>query len=275
MYANLSNPGKSFQVKRFLKIIAFLSSAFLLATGCQDTKSRMTDFVTAYNKEAAYVSSQFVRSTSAKADYRQRIIQIRVVTTYNLNDTENEFIKQVMPGMMMDLLKSQPLAKKLIEAGIKFEITYFTQSLSEISVVTIDKKKLEELDKVKSNSLNEPGFNNPGKNEPANQLDMMLVTLNKSLPFTDKSSGMIIFKVDQNSMGDLVYHVHTPKALEAPVKTKAGIELMRSEMLRYGNLQKNMHEFSRFNISAIKYVYYDLKGKKLNEVRLTAADIQQ
>lgn len=274
MYANLQKPGISFQVKRFLKIMAALAVVFLFATGCQDTKSRMTDFVTAYNKDAAYVGSQFVRSTSAKADYRQRTIQIRVVTSYNLNDTENDFIKQVMPSMMMELLKSQPVAKKLIEAGIKFEITYFTQSLSEISVVTIDKKKLEELDKATPSTLDEPGFSKPNKNEPASQLDMMLVTLNKSLPFTDKSSGMIIFKVDQNSMGDLVYHVRTPKALEAPVKTKAGIELMRSEMLRYGNLQKIMNEFSRFNISAIKYIYYDQKGKKLNEIHLTSADIK-
>lgn len=233
----------------------------------------MAAFVKAYNEQAQYSNSPSVRSTSAEADYKEKIIKIKVVTTYNLSDPEINFIKQAMPKMMMELLRQQPSSSSLVKEGVKFEVTYYTEGLSEISSITLDKKKIEELNKATPDVLNnDPSFINPNAKVPS-PFEQILAALNKSLPYTDPSTGATIFRIDQNRMGDLVYHVRTPNELARPLKTQVGLDLMKSEILRSGKLKKLIAGFSRFQISAVKYIYYDEKGNQINELRLTTADL--
>jgi hypothetical protein len=235
----------------------------------------MADFVKAYNEQARYSNSPSVSWTSAEADYKRKIIKIKVITTYSISDPETDFIKQAMPNMMMELLRQQTTSNKLINKGVIFEITYFTAKLSEIASATLDKKKMEELSKVAPDEHNnDPGFLNPKTSTPSSPFEQILVALNKSLPYTESSTGATIFKIDQNEIGDLVYHVRTPKDLAGPLKTQAGVALMKSEILRTGKLKKLISGFSKFQISAVKYIYYDEKGKKINELRLTTADLK-
>ncbi|RQO78888.1 hypothetical protein DBR40_03955 [Pedobacter sp. KBW01] len=276
MYKLLQHPTTSFRSKfhfELFTLTALLLSLFFFA-GCRDSRDGMADFIKAYNEQARYTNTASVSSTSAEADYKEKIIKIKVVTTYSASDPESNFIKQAMPGMMMELLRQQPSSNKLIKDGVKFEITYYTEKLSEILSATLDKKKMEELSKATPDALNnDPSFINPKAKAPSSPIEQILAALNKSLPYTDASNGATIFRIDQNRLGDLVYHVRTPKDLAGPLKTKAGVELMKSEILRSGKLKKLMSGFRKFQINAVKYVYYDQKGNQINELRLTTADL--
>ncbi len=264
------SPYKS-NFKRFALNILFLTTLF--SAGCKDSRDYMAAFVKAYNEQAQYSNSPSVRSTSAEADYKEKIIKIKVITTYNLSDPEINFIKQAMPKMMMELLRQQPSSSSLVKEGVKFEVTYYTEGLSEISSITLDKKKIEELNKATPDVLNnDPSFINPNAKVPS-PFEQILAALNKSLPYTDPSTGATNFRIDQNRMGDLVYHVRTPNELARPLKTQVGLDLMKSEILRSGKLKKLIAGFSRFQISAVKYIYYDEKGNQINELRLTTADL--
>jgi len=266
-----SFPGK-FQFRLFT-LATFLLGA-LFSAGCRDSLNDMADFTKAYNEQARYANAPSVSWTSAVADYKKKIIKIKVVTTYSISDPETDFIKQAMPNMMMELLKQQATSNKLINDGVKFEITYYTAKQSEISSATLDKKKMEEMSKATPDALNnDPGSLNPKTNTPSSPFEQILVALNKSLPYTESSTGATIFKIDQNKLGDLVYHVRTPKDLAGPLKTQNGIELMKSEILRSGKLKKLISGFDKFQISAVKYIYYDEKGNQINELRLTTADL--
>ncbi|WP_184469452.1 hypothetical protein [Pedobacter sp. AK013] len=247
----------------------------LAITGCKDSRDQMAKFVKDYNDGATYRNIQSVSRTSAEADYKNKIIKIKTVTTFSISDPENNFIKQIMPNMMMETLKNQPLSRQMLDKGVKFEIIYYTDNLSEISSIIVDKKKMDELNSATADVLNnQPSIINPKPHAPTSELGAMLAALNKSLPYTDPSSGMTIFRVDQNRIGDLVYHVRAPKDLVNPLKTEAGISLVKSEILRSGKLSKMLNSFVRFNITAVKYIYYDQKGNQLNELRLTTADFR-
>lgn len=253
-------------------LLIFLT-ILLASNGCKDSRDQMAKFVKDYNDGASYRNIPSVSRTSAEADYKNKIIKIKTVTTFAISDPENNFIKQIMPNMMMESLKNQPSSRQMLDEGVKFEIIYYTDNLSEISSMVLDKKKIEELNSSTANVLNnQPSVINPKPHAPTSELGGMLAALNKSLPYTDPSSGMTIFRVDQNRMGDLVYHVRAPKALVNPLKTEAGISLVKSEILRSGKLSKMLSAFERFNITAVKYIYYDQKGNQLNELRLTTAD---
>ncbi|KIA96256.1 hypothetical protein OC25_04065 [Pedobacter kyungheensis] len=246
----------------------------MFSTGCKNPINDMAVFVNAYNEQARYARTPSVSWTSAVADYKRKTIKIKVITTYAISDPETDFIKQAMPNMMMELLKQQSTSNKLINDGVTFEITYYTAKQSEISSATLDKKKMEELSKVAPDThKSDAGFLNPKTSAPSSPFEQILVALNKSLPYTESSTGATIFKIDQNKLGDLVYHVRTPKDLAGPLKTQAGVELMKSEILRSGKLKKLISAFNKFQISAVKYIYYDEKGNQLNELRLTTADL--
>ncbi len=265
----------SYRIALKLTFLSVFLTILLANTGCKDSRDQMAKFVKDYNDGASYRNIQSVSRTSAEADYKNKIIKIKTVTTFSISDPENNFIKQIMPNMMMETLKNQPLSRQMLDEGVKFEIIYYTDNLSEISSIIVDKKKMDELNSATADVLNnQPSIINPKPHAPTSELGAMLAALNKSLPYTDPSSGMTIFRVDQNRIGDLVYHVRAPKDLVNPLKTEAGISLVKSEILRSGKLSKMLNSFVRFNITAVKYIYYDQKGNQLNELRLTTADFR-
>ncbi|MBB6239451.1 hypothetical protein HDC90_004104 [Pedobacter sp. AK013] len=265
----------SYRIALRSTFLSVFLTILLAITGCKDSRDQMAKFVKDYNDGATYRNIQSVSRTSAEADYKNKIIKIKTVTTFSISDPENNFIKQIMPNMMMETLKNQPLSRQMLDKGVKFEIIYYTDNLSEISSIIVDKKKMDELNSATADVLNnQPSIINPKPHAPTSELGAMLAALNKSLPYTDPSSGMTIFRVDQNRIGDLVYHVRAPKDLVNPLKTEAGISLVKSEILRSGKLSKMLNSFVRFNITAVKYIYYDQKGNQLNELRLTTADFR-
>jgi len=273
MHTLLQNSKKSFLLKFKSKLFTLSAIFFIIlfAPGCSDSRDDMADFIKGYNEQSSFNRSPAVVSTSAEADYKDKIIKIKVVTTYALDDPEINFIRQAMPNAMMELLSQQSISSKLINAGVKFEITYFTNGLSEIATATLDKKKMEALSKATPDLLkNNTGLENQKAKDPSDQI---FATLNKSLPYTDPSTGSTIFKIDKNSTGDIVYHVRVTRDLAAPLKTQTGVELMKEEILRSGKLKKMLAVFRELKITAVKYAYYDQKGNKINEFRLTTADL--
>ncbi|MCZ4245821.1 hypothetical protein [Pedobacter punctiformis] len=255
-------------MKRFLYTILLIASASILFTSCKSTSSKMNAFVLSYNASAK--PNGIVYSTNAEALYDKKIIKIRIVTNYALEDTKNGIVDKFLPTLFVQLLAGEDLARELInEEGVNFEVTFFTIRLSEFSSITIDKKKLAELEKEAKGKINADDLlNNTGNSKIKNILSI----LNKNLPVKDKNTGLTILKIDINDKNELLYDISVPNSIAEKIKGKDASEVLKDDILRNGNSKQLFMNVRSLGITTLKYKYRDEKGNYLNEITLTQQD---
>jgi hypothetical protein len=111
----------------------------------------MQEFVNAYNQPNVFsqLSSRnnVITSSVATANYFDKIIKIKIVTKFTMQDLQNGMIAKIFPALISESINKERSSKYLINHGVKFEVTLYTDQLSDFSTVIIDKKKLDELSK--------------------------------------------------------------------------------------------------------------------------------
>ncbi|WP_316803091.1 hypothetical protein [Pedobacter nototheniae] len=249
-------------------VIAFLQ---ILLVSCKSTSSKMNSFVLSYNASAK--PNSIVYSSNAEALYDKKIIRIKIVTNYSLEDVKDGIVDKFLPTLFIQLLAGEDLAQELInEEGVNFEVSFFTLRLSEFSNIVVDKKKLAELEKDAKGKINVDGLLNSAGNTSNSKIKSMLSALNQNLPIKDKNTGLTILKIDINAANELIYNISVPNILADKIKGKDAAEVLKDDILRSGKTKQLLTGVKDLGINTIKYKYEDEKGNALNEVVLSERD---
>lgn len=135
------------------------------------------------------------------------------------------------------------------------------------SEMKVNKEKLQKI----LNSIDD-AKGNFGNDNTSNQLKDLLRILNKDLPIVDKNTGIKITRIDVNKQNELVYSAIVPESMDEALKSESAKEVMKEEILRSGNLNSVLNNIQQYNISVIKYIYNDSKGKQIVELKFSAED---
>lgn len=252
-------------------MIRFVSALFLIVfiqilfVGCKSTANKMDLFVQAYN--ASVKPSSVLHSSNAEALYDKKIIKIKIVLNYNLEEIKNVNIDKLLPKLFIQLLGGEDSARELInEEGVNFEVSFFTRMSLELSTVIIDKKKLAEFGQDSRSKITTFDLPKDLGNTTNSGIRSMLATLNQNLPIRDKNTGFFILKIDINPASELIYSVRVPNNLASKIKGRDAAEVLKDDILRTGKSKQLFESIRDFGITTIKYKYEDEQGKNLNEV---------
>lgn len=259
-------------MKRLRSAILLIAFIQIFLVSCKSTSSKMNSFVLSYNASAK--PNTVVYSSNAEALYDKKIIKIKIVTNYALEDVKDGIVDKFLPSLFIQLLASEPLSRELInEEGVNFEVTFFTLRLSEFSTIIVDKKKLAELEKDTKGKLNTEDLLSSSTSNNS-KVKGMLAALNQNLPIKDKSTGLTILKIDINAANELIYNISVPNIIADKIKGKDATEVLKDDILRSGKSKQLMAGVRELGITTIKYIYEDEKGNALNEVVLSGKDFQ-
>lgn len=240
-----------------------VSMVFVLSlAGCLSTAQKAKNFVDQYNKEAKINSSGIIKSTSAKL-VSDKKIRILFQTYYAPNDDGIDFLKTSSTSLLTAALPNIKSVKTLFDEGVIFEYVLLASDNSIINSALVDKKAFDEISKVTEG----------GSNSKDDQLDKMMVILNKQLPYTDPSTGVKITKifVEGNAV---VYKSEMPDELAANFNGDESLKLMKAEIIKTGNLKRALSSMEVFNITKLIYRYYRTNGKLLAEIPVEKKDLR-
>nr|WP_199157257.1 hypothetical protein [Pedobacter sp. ASV2] len=259
-------------MKRFHSAILLIAFVQIFLVSCKSTSSKMNSFVLSYNSSVK--PSSILYSSNAEAIYDKKIIKIKIVTNYALEDVKDGIVDKFLPSLFVQLLASEPLAKELInEEGVNFEVTFFTLRLSEFSTIIVDKKKLAELESDTKGKLNTEDLLSSSTSSNS-KIKSMLTALNQNLPIKDKNTGLTILKIDINAANELIYNISVPGIIANKIKGNDAKEVLKDDILRSEKSKQLMKGVRDLGITTIKYIYEDEKGNALNEVVLSGKDFQ-
>jgi hypothetical protein len=257
-------------MKKELTLLAFILGILLFGCG-RDTRSDMQEFVKAYNEPNLFnqLSSRnnVITSSVATANYFDKIIKIKLVTKFTMKDLQNGMIAKVFPALISESINKERSTKYLIDHGVKFEVTLYTDQLSDFSTVIIDKKKLDELSKQALEIRNSPDNNQEsGSNNQSLETAQMLRILNQNLPVTDQKTGFKTTKISVSDKNEVLYTIVVPKKLESAIAKKESADLMKDDILRGESFKNLLAGVRILHLSGIKYECRNERGELLNEI---------
>lgn len=251
---------------RILNIASTLILSTVLLFGCMSTESKMKKFVDEYNKLPNRLQNATLRSTSASISSGKRI-NIYFLTKMASDDPGVGFIGSLIPVIVSETFGNAKLMQDLLDEGVSFEFIVQADDMKAISKTVIDKKKYEEL-----RSQNKAAIaSSKEKSGLGPELDNMLAILNKSLPYTDPSTGIIIAKIYIDKKA-LIYKGVVPDNLAESFKNPGSTELVKEGILSGADVKGILSKVLPLGVTEIRYLYVDSKENKLMEVPFTKDD---
>lgn len=248
-------------MKNFLLIC--IASLFLFA--CQSKNDKVQDFVKMYNRSSEMMKIPKIRSTKATSSNSEEV-DIEINTSYQTGNTESSLLGSALPEMMGQIIKSEPLGKELLEAGVKFNLKIYGADFTVITNKTIDKTTLN--DKINLESIAK------GNTPNSSDLNEILKIFNKNLPMEDKASGTTIVSITADESNNIIYTTEVPESFKILLENEGSEQLLKDEMLRSPQVQQIFTKTSVLGVNNIKYKYIDKKGNTIKEVTISKNDIK-
>lgn len=255
--------------KNLLKIILIILFQ-LTFTGCQNTTQKANQFVNSYNASSGSITNSVITSTSAKLG-ENNTIEIRFDSNIPY-DAEDKTYSKIFPNMMASMFTSYDETQDLIEEGVVFNVGFYADNGKKINSIKVDKAKLEEMLKTRPSAIKDASATASNVNLPT-ELKETLVIMNQSLPI-ENNDGTKIIKIDFSDAHELVYTVEVPDAFSESLKGEDAKNIMKEEIMRNSNLPSIMANLRTYGITKIKYIYQDSKGKEINEIIMSSADLK-
>lgn len=252
-----------------MKKVRWMLSALLLfvLSGCDSTETKMKKFVNEFNVEAGKHSNDFLKLAYANITSKKKIT-IYFVTKLETDDPGNTMAKGFIPQLSAEMLKEVKQTSALLKDGVSFEIVLQSNNKTVLSRTNLDLNKYNEILAENAKTMSESGA------AGGSELEKMLAILNKSLPVTDPSTGIIIQKVLVESK-TLVYVGIIPDALVENFKSPEAKELVKQGIMESSNLTSVLQEMNKFGIRSLAYRYTTKDGAPVLEIPLTAADLMK
>lgn len=247
------------------KYFTFLILALLLVS-CESDDQKMQKFVQMYNNSASLVNTPQVQST--KAFVRGNDIVIDVYTKISEDEVEGELLQKVYPDLIGQLINSEPKGKELLEKDVVFKLNVFDAKGQPITRSEVNKETVKKAPQVDMKNFGSGAKSNP------EGLKQMLEVFNKSLPITDKSSGVTILKIDVDAKNNLVYTAEVPENLKNLFLIEGSEALVKKELVKSPQIKDVLKQGRVFGINELHYDYVDKNKKLLKTIVISENDLR-
>ncbi len=243
----------------------------LFLVSCKNTKQKMQEYVNTFNNSSEFFHNDIISGAKANAFLDKNKIEIKIYTNLEPNESSKSMYSQMSPAMFSEILKNDNASMELIREGVNFEMFFLANNATILGELKVDEKELNELlNKNKMVSIDSKESSGSGLNP---QFQQMLSIMNQNMPITNED-GTKILKIDISDKNELVYHVEVPQKYAAVLKGEAAKVLMKESILRSSDLKTILSSIQQYNITTIKYIYLDDKGKLVNDIILTGKDLK-
>lgn len=246
-------------------LIILLVSVSLVS--CKNTSDKANDFVKMYNRSSAMAKNSYIKST--KATYvKSGNIDISIETGYNNSGIESDLMKNSLPELIGQVIKSDRLGNELLNAGVKFNVKIYGVNFQLLASKTLDKDNINEDSGKLINTLSTV------KNPSQAELNQILDIFNKSLPVVDKETGITILKMTADNNSNIIYIAEVPDDLAKILKNEQVAALMKEELLQSPQIKQVLSKTAEFGVNNLKYIYQTKAGKNITEVEISKNDLK-
>ncbi|MCD9575774.1 hypothetical protein [Flavobacterium soyae] len=257
-------------IKKITQITCTIAIALFLVS-CKNTKQKIQEYVNTFNNSSALFQNDVISSASAKAFLAENKVEIRIDTNLEADESSKSIYSQMFPSILSEMLKSDAASMELIKEGVTFEMFFLANNSTILAELKVDEKELNKiLSKNNAASIDRKELSSSGLNP---EMEQMLAIMNQNMPITNED-GTKILKIEISDKNELVYKIEVPKQYSELLKGEGAKVLMKESILRSTDLKTILGSIQRYNITTIKYVYQDAKGKLVNDIVLTGKDLK-
>lgn len=257
-------------IKKITQITCTIAIALFLVS-CKNTKQKIQEYVNTFNNSSALFQNDVISSASAKAFLAENKVEIRIDTNLEADESSKSIYSQMFPSILSEMLKSDAASMELIREGVTFEMFFLANNSTILAELKVDEKELNKiLSKNNAASIDRKELSSSGLNP---EMEQMLAIMNQNMPITNED-GTKILKIEISDKNELVYKIEVPKQYSELLKGEGAKVLMKESILRSTDLKTILGSIQRYNITTIKYVYQDAKGKLVNDIVLTGKDLK-
>ncbi|WP_406843052.1 hypothetical protein [Flavobacterium soyae] len=257
-------------IKKITQITCTIAIALFLVS-CKNTKQKIQEYVNTFNNSSVLFQNDVISSASAKAFLAENKVEIRIDTNLEADESSKSIYSQMFPSILSEMLKSDAASMELIREGVTFEMFFLANNSTILAELKVDEKELNKiLSKNNAASIDRKELSSSGLNP---EMEQMLAIMNQNMPITNED-GTKILKIEISDKNELVYKIEVPKQYSELLKGEGAKVLMKESILRSTDLKTILGSIQRYNITTIKYVYQDAKGKLVNDIVLTGKDLK-
>lgn len=250
-----------------MKNLLLILLVFISLVSCKSTSDKASDFVRMYNRSGAMIGNSYIKSTKA-AYIKSGNIDIVIETKYNNGDIETEIMKNSLPDLIGQVIKSDRLGKELLDAGVVFNVKVYGTNFVLLASKSLDKTNIN----AGSDSLVSTIAN--GEKPSRSQLNQVLDIFNKNLPVVDKESGISILKMSADDNNNIIYIAEVPDDLAMLLENNQAKSMMKEELLQSPQIKQVLSKTAEFGVTNLKYIYQTKAGKVISEIEISKNDLK-
>jgi hypothetical protein len=131
-------------IKKISKL-AFTIVVLLLLVGCKNTKQKLQEYVTTYNKTAVNFKSEAVTLTTARGYVNDNKIELRFETNLAQNEANKAAALAAFPKLLVEMMEKEQIPKELVSEGVQFDAYFLADDNTVLMKQIINKEEMADL----------------------------------------------------------------------------------------------------------------------------------
>jgi PBP1b-binding outer membrane lipoprotein LpoB len=125
--------------------IAFTIAVLLLLVGCKNTKQKLQQYVTDYNKTAVHFKNEPVTLTTARGYVNDNKIELRFETNLAQNEVNKAAAMIAFPKLLVEMMEKDQIPKELVTEGVQFDAYFLADDNTVLVKQIINKEEMTDL----------------------------------------------------------------------------------------------------------------------------------
>lgn len=117
----------------------------LMLVSCKNTKQKLQEYVTEYNKTAVNFKSENVTLTTARGYINDDKIELRFETDLEQNEPNKQEAQKTFPKLLKEMINKDQNLKELIDEGVQFDAYFLANDNTVLEKKIINKEEMPEL----------------------------------------------------------------------------------------------------------------------------------
>lgn len=117
----------------------------LLVVACKNTKQKLQEFVTTYNKTAVNFKSDPVTLTTARGYINDNKIELRFETNLAQNEANKTAALVTFPKLLVEMMEKEQIPKELVSEGVQFDAYFLADDNTVLMKQVINKEEMAVL----------------------------------------------------------------------------------------------------------------------------------
>lgn len=131
-------------IKKMHKIL-FAIVIVLMLVSCKNTKQKLQEYVTEYNKTAANFKSENVTLTTARGYINDDKIELRFETDLEQNEPNKQEAQKTFLKLLKEMVSKDQNLKELIDEGVQFDAYFLANDNTVLEKKIVNKEEMPEL----------------------------------------------------------------------------------------------------------------------------------